>query len=148
MSMERTFTLCEAQDLLPLLDSLLQTAMRAHRQVTALDHELHDLISHILISGGVQVDPIHASRLRAERERSGQQLEDAVREIASSGAQLKDLEHGLLDFPCLYHGQIVLLCWKHGEDAIAHWHTTQEGFANRKPLDPSMYGTDSPPHVH
>lgn len=139
MSSERTFTLSEAQELLPLLDGLLQNAMRAHRRVEELDEEMQAVISHILLAGGVQVDPIHTSSMRSERERCAQQLEDATREIAASGVQIKDLEEGLLDFPCLLHGRVVLLCWKRGERAIEHWHGMQEGFANRKPLDPSMY---------
>lgn len=148
MSFDRTFTLSEAQDLLPLLDGLLQSAMRAHQRVEELDEQLQALISHILLAGGVQVDPVHTANLKVERERAAQQREDAVREIAASGVQLKDLDEGLLDFPCLLHGQVVLLCWKRGEQAIEHWHGTQEGFASRKPLDPSMYLRGPQGHVH
>jgi hypothetical protein len=146
MSIERTFTLSEAQALLPVLESLLQTAASAHQRAEEIDEELQALISRILLSGGVQVDPVRTSRLKAEREKLGQQLEDAVREIHATGAQVKDLEMGLLDFPCLLHGTVVLLCWKLGETAIEHWHGVQEGFANRKPLDPAMYPTDSRVH--
>jgi len=143
MSIERTFTLSEAQALLPVLDELTQGAMRAHQRVEEIDQEFQTLISHILLSGGVQLDPIRTSRLKAERDRSAQKLEDAVREIAASGVQLKDVELGLLDFPCLLNGVVVLLCWKVGESSIEHWHGLQEGYANRKPLDPSMYPNDS-----
>src|SRR5205807_10021214 len=31
---------------------------------------------------------------------------------------LKDLDIGLLDFPCEVDGQVVLLCWKLGEKSI------------------------------
>jgi len=146
MSLERTFTLSEAQALLPVLESLLQSAIAAHRRAEEIDEEMQALISRILLSGGVQVDPVRTSRMKAERERLGQRLEDAIREIAATGAQVKDLEMGLLDFPCLLHGAIVLLCWKLGEPAIEHWHGVQEGFASRKPLDPAMYPTDSRVH--
>jgi proline dehydrogenase len=88
MSFERTFTLGEAQQLLPALNSLLQTAMRAHRRVEEIEDELQTLISHILLAGGVQVDPLHTAALKTERERCAQQLEDAVREIAASGVPL------------------------------------------------------------
>ncbi|MGN6593788.1 MAG: DUF2203 domain-containing protein [Terriglobales bacterium] len=148
MSFERTFTLGEAQQLLPALNGLLQTAMRAHRRVEEIDDELQTLISHILLAGGVQVDPLHTAALKTERERCAQQLEDAVREIAASGVQLKDLDEGLLDFPCLLNGRVVLLCWKQGERTIEHWHGTHEGFANRKPLDPTMDPSDPQNRVH
>jgi len=147
MSIERTFTLSEAQALLPVLEELVQSAVGARQRLEQIDEEMQTLISRILLSGGVQVDPIYTSRLKAERERNAQRLEDAVQEIAASGVQLKDLELGLLDFPCLMNGSVVLLCWKLGEHAIEHWHGLQEGFANRKPLDPSMYPM-GPSRVH
>ena len=148
MSSERTFTLGEAQALLPVLSDLMQTAMRAQRQVEAMDQEMQALISRILLSGGIQVDPLHTGRLKSERERANQQVEDAVREIGASGAQVKDLDLGLLDFPYLLSGRLVLLCWKLGEPLIEHWHGVDEGYANRKPLDPSMYRSDSSPRIH
>jgi len=142
MSFDRLFTLTEAQALLPQLEGQLNRAARANREVEAIDEEMQTLISHILLAGGVQIDPIRTTRLRAERTRHAEQLEQALGAIAANGVQIKDLDEGLLDFPCLLQGQIVLLCWKRGEVAIEHWHGTHEGFANRKPLDPSMYPSD------
>ena len=48
---------------------------------------------------------------------------------------MKDLDIGLLDFPCQVEGRTVLLCWKLGEKGITHWHDPSEGFAGRKPID-------------
>jgi len=64
-----------------------------------------------------------------------QRVKDAVAEIHATGVQVKDLEIGLLDFPCRVEGETVLLCWKLGEQGITHWHGTEEGFAGRKPID-------------
>jgi hypothetical protein len=55
-------------------------------------------------------------------------------EIASIGVQVKDLDIGLLDFPCEVDGHVVLLCWKLGEKSITHWHGVSEGFVGRKPV--------------
>jgi hypothetical protein len=38
-------------------------------------------------------------------------------------------------------GETVLLCWKLGEKRITHWHSTDEGFAGRKPIDKRMTGS-------
>jgi hypothetical protein len=62
-------------------------------------------------------------------------VKDAVAEIDSIGVQVKDLDIGLLDFPCKVEGNIILLCWKLGEKGITHWHSVEEGFAGRKPID-------------
>ena len=64
-----------------------------------------------------------------------EEVKDALAEIDSIGVQVKDIDIGLLDFPCIVEGQVVLLCWKMGEDAITHWHSPEEGFAGRKPID-------------
>jgi hypothetical protein len=61
--------------------------------------------------------------------------QDALAEIDSTGVQVKDIDIGLLDFPCQVEGRTVLLCWKLGEKGITHWHSTSEGFAARKPID-------------
>ena len=75
------------------------------------------------------------ARRKAEREKAIQRAKDAVAEIDAAGVQVKDLDIGLLDFPCMVDGDVVLLCWKLGEKGITHYHGTSEGFAGRKPID-------------
>jgi hypothetical protein len=75
------------------------------------------------------------SRLRAESDKAIQRVKDAMAEIESIGALVKDLDIGLIDFPCVVDGNTVLLCWKMGEQRITHWHGTNEGFSARKPID-------------
>ena len=75
------------------------------------------------------------ARRKAEREKAIPRVKDALAEIDATGVQVKDLDTGLLDFPCKVEGLIVLLCWKLGESGITHWHDTSEGFAGRKPID-------------
>jgi hypothetical protein len=81
------------------------------------------------------VDVVPLARRKAERMKAEQRAKDALAEIDSIGVQVKDLDIGLLDFPCRVDGSIVLLCWKLGEKSITHWHGTEEGFAGRKPVD-------------
>jgi hypothetical protein len=58
-----------------------------------------------------------------------------VAEIDEIGVQVKDLDSGLLDFPCRLDDQVVLLCWRKGETSIEHWHTMESGFQGRQPVD-------------
>ena len=74
-----------------------------------------------------------------------QKIKDALAEIESTGAQVKDLEIGLLDFPCEVEDRIILLCWKLGEKAIAHWHGTDEGYRYRKPIDEKIANAGKKP---
>jgi hypothetical protein len=58
-----------------------------------------------------------------------------INRIEAHGCVVKDLDLGLLDFPSLREGRPIYLCWKAGETHLAHWHGTEEGFADRKPLN-------------
>ncbi|WP_158792324.1 DUF2203 domain-containing protein [Granulicella sp. L60] len=137
--MSKTFTLGEAQTLLPVVEALLRRAQTAGTKAAELEHEMQLLSHRIFLSGGMHVDVASAARRRAEREKAMQETRDTLSEIDSIGVQVKDLEQGLLDFPCMMDGRTVLLCWKLGETAITHWHTEEEGFEGRKPLD-SRFG--------
>ena len=132
---DRTFTLDEAQSLLPVLESLLRTAIHAKKIVDEADAEQQALQHRVFLNGGMFLDIVPLARRKAERAKAEQRAKDALAEIDSIGVQVKDLNIGLLDFPCEVEGQIILLCWKLGEKTITHWHGLQEGFAGRKPID-------------
>jgi hypothetical protein len=137
---ERTFTFDEAQSLLPVLESLLRTAMTARQSMEEVDAEFQSLQHRIFLNGGMFLDVVPLARRKAERMKAEQRIKDTLAEIDSIGVQVKDLDIGLLDFPCEIEGQIILLCWKMGEKAITHWHGVQEGFAGRKPVDQRITG--------
>jgi len=132
---DRTFTFDEAQSLLPVLESLLRTAIEGKKLIESVDAELQALAHRVFLHGGLSVDIVHMARRKAEREKSIQRVKDALAEIDATGVQVKDLDIGLLDFPCEVDGRTVLLCWKLGEKGITHWHGVSEGFAGRKPID-------------
>jgi hypothetical protein len=132
---DRSFTFDEAQSLLPVLESLLRAASDGKKLIEAVDAEFQELAHQVFLSGGLLVNIVQVARRKAEREKTIHRVKDALAEIDSTGVQVKDLDIGLLDFPCEVEGRIVLLCWKLGETGITHWHGTDEGFAGRKPID-------------
>jgi len=89
----------------------------------------------VYLAGGMKVDVAKVARQRAEIESHVQRVKESIAEIDSIGVQVKDLEAGLLDFPCRVDDQIVLLCWRMGETTIDHWHTMDSGFQGRQPID-------------
>jgi hypothetical protein len=131
----KTFTLDEAQSLLPVLESLLKRAIEGKLAAQQIEQGLAELARRIYISGGMMVDSAKVAGLRAELESHVQRVRESVAEIDSIGVQVKDLEAGLLDFPCRLEDEIVLLCWRMGESAIEHWHPTDTGFKDRQPVD-------------
>jgi hypothetical protein len=131
----RTFTLDEAQSLLPVLESLLKRALESKKAAEDIEAEITTLARRIYTSGGMRVDVAKVARQRAEVEGHMQRMRETVAEIDAIGVQVKDMDSGLLDFPCRIDEEIVLLCWRMGETAIEHWHTMDSGFKGRQPVD-------------
>lgn len=131
----KTFTLDEAQSLLPVLESLLKRAIDAKLSAEKIEQDLSEIARKIYLIGGMRVDVEAITAQRAELESAVKLARESVAEIDSIGVQVKDLETGLLDFPCRLDDQIVLLCWRMGEPTIEHWHTTDTGFKDRQPVD-------------
>lgn len=131
----KTFTLDEAQSLLPVLEALLKRARESKEAAESVESGLAGLSRRIYLSGGMRVDISSVARQRAEMESHLARVRESIAEIDSIGVQVKDLESGLLDFPFKLEDEVVLLCWKLGEPAIEHWHTMEAGFRGRKPVD-------------
>jgi len=132
---DRTFTLNEAQALLPVLESLLKTAIAGKNTAERIEHEFKSVSSRVFLNGGTLLDVTALAARKREKERVLQKIKDALAEIQATGVLVKDLEMGLLDFPCEVEHRTILLCWKLGETEIAHWHGTDEGYRFRKPID-------------
>jgi hypothetical protein len=59
-----------------------------------------------------------------------------VKELSKYGILIKDLNKGLIDFPCIRKtDEEVYLCYLYGEDTIKYWHSIEEGFAGRKHIE-------------
>ena len=131
----KTFTLDEAQSLLPVLESLLKRAIEGKQLAQQVESGLAEMVRRIYISGGMRADVTKVALLRAEMEGHVQRVRESIAEIDSIGVQVKDIDAGLLDFPCRLEDEVVLLCWRMGEPAIEHWHPADSGFRDRQPVD-------------
>jgi hypothetical protein len=78
------------------------------------------------------VDDLRLTRLRMQGLID--QMAAGVARIDGLGLTLRDIEHGLVDFPALVAGRQVWLCWQRGEAAVGWWHGLDSGFSSRRPL--------------
>ncbi|HZP05525.1 MAG TPA: DUF2203 domain-containing protein [Terracidiphilus sp.] len=131
----KTFTLDEAQSLLPVLESLLKRAMEGKQAAEEVESDLSGLAQRIYLSGGMRVNAASVAKQRSEMEDHLKRVRESIAEIDAIGVQIKDLDTGLLDFPFRLDDEIVLLCWRMGETSIDHWHTVEAGFQGRQPVD-------------
>jgi hypothetical protein len=118
-----------------VLESLLKRAIEGKRAAEEVESGLSEISRRIYLSGGMRVDASAIAKQRAALESHVQLIRESIAEIDSIGVQVKDLDAGLLDFPCRLDDQVVLLCWRMGEPAIEHWHPVDSGFKDRQPVD-------------
>ncbi len=131
----KIFTLDEAQALLPVVEALLNRATESKQAAAEIEEQLSELVRRIFANGGMMVNVSAVQKQKTTLEALVQRAKDAIEEIDAIGVQVKDLEVGLLDFPCLLEGETVLLCWKRGEPRIEFWHRVEDGFRGRQPID-------------
>jgi hypothetical protein len=111
------------------LHALLADLAEAEREVSVL--------RLIATSGADTANPDRArlgeveSRLRAVKT----DIREEIETMRATGALVKDLRHGLVDFFALHDEQLVFLCWHRGEDQIRYWHTIEGGFRGRRRLN-------------
>jgi len=127
---EKTFRLDEANAIVPRLHGLMERLQRGALR-------LHDEMSDLARSTGVEIASLTPDELLRQRPAARvlvEELDAVVQEIEASGAHLKDVQLGLVDFPAEKDGEVVYLCWQFGEPEVGFWHRMEDGFAGRKPL--------------
>lgn len=130
MRPKKTFLLDEANAIVPrfqlLMEKLQRGALRLNGEIEVLAREV-----------GVEPSALTPDDLLRNRPAARaliEELDAIVQEIEDSGAHLKDVQLGLVDFPSEREGEIVYLCWQFGEPEVAFWHRMEDGFSGRQPL--------------
>jgi hypothetical protein len=140
------FSRREAEELLPQIEESLKQAQAQKRILDALQEELSEASSRIMVLGGSIPAYSELRKKKSDRDLASNNVIEVLTQIQEMGCLVKDVDEGLIDFPCLIDGQEALLCWKRGERRIEYWHGLEEGFAGRKRIDadPSEGPTSGP----
>ncbi|MFN3681683.1 MAG: DUF2203 domain-containing protein [Nitrospira sp.] len=124
---ERLFSLSEANQLIPQLESLMATIQRGKAFLFRINQEIRRAASKASEGGGTPVGSHYIRTLHA--------VATSLHTIHELGVVVKDLDVGLCDFPHLRHGRVVYLCWKFGEKEIRWWHELTNGYNDRQPIE-------------
>jgi hypothetical protein len=131
--MTRFFDIDAANEALSEVAPLLATLADQRAELIRLRDRT--LAAHASTGGGsADIDDEEAQRIRLRMQGIVDQMAAAVAQIDKLGITLRDIEHGLIDFPALTGGRQVWLCWQLGEDTVAFWHELETGFGSRRPL--------------
>lgn len=126
-NIERTFTLSEANRLIPQLEAHLVAVGRSRILLARVKDEIKKASAKAQHGGGSYAGRIYISAL--------EQMSEHLQAIQEMGVLVKDLDIGLCDFPHHMDGRIVYLCWKRGEPEIRWWHDVHSGYSGRQPLE-------------
>jgi hypothetical protein len=132
----RLFTLEEAEAVLPEVRSILNQLRLQKKKVEALeDQKAVEQLTWLQPDGTVSPKAGDAIvRIERQQMKEAKQFTDLLRRVTDLGAQLKDLDAGLIDFFAMRGDDLVLLCWRDGEDRIGYWHDLESGFPGRRPI--------------
>jgi hypothetical protein len=124
--MPQYFTLQEANEALKIIRPLMDEVQVIRQKILENQPEAWPAIEKSAGNGG--------NRALSNLVQDFEKLDALVHQIQDTGAQIKDINTGLLDFSALKNGREVYLCWQHGEDDIQYWHEIEAGFAGRQPI--------------
>ncbi len=134
-----SWTLESANAAVPRVAALLKQARAIASTIREAQAQLNDIR---LIHGDQVLSPAGAGHqefslhLRQWQD-ARDELDHVIEAFTRLGAELKDIDTGLVDFRGKVGDRDAYLCWKEGETTITHWHELESGFTGRKPL-PSL----------
>lgn len=132
----KTFTVEEANALLPKVKPLIEQLQGLQLSITKTSQQLDELVAKVSAGNGYPIESLkqEIEQLTAHQLQLIEGFQSAFQQLEDLGCWLKDLNVGLIDFSGLRGGELILLCWKLGEDRIRFWHTLEDGYAGRQPL--------------
>ena len=130
--LRKFFSIEEANRLVPMIRIELTALQRIKREIDVKLRVLQQMRmdEH---EDGSESDPFF--RLECEIEFAQLEARTHMNNIINTGAELKDVDLGLVDFPAWKDGVEVLLCWRLGEEKISYWHGRDSGFMGRMPIE-------------
>lgn len=126
----RTFTVEQANRMLPLVRRIVRDIVDAHQAWTRA------VQSYETAATWTRADAPSSQlgSLESDVRRLAAEIEGYLVELRELSVDFKGFEQGLVDFPGEREGRVVCLCWKLDEDTVSFWHEVSDGYAGRQPI--------------
>jgi hypothetical protein len=119
-----TVDLTTAQQMLPLIKSIVCDIVTSRQAITKLTPEQERLERHR--RDLVWLERQRRYQVNEELAAAEKALSVAMTELTGLGVNLVDDEAGEVDFPTRINGRPAAFTWKLGEDAVRNWHYSGE----------------------
>ena len=126
----RTFTVEQANKMLPLVRRIVRDIVDTHRAWSTAVKAYEQAATWTRADSQVSA----LTPLEKEVHRLAAEIEGYLGELRELGVDFKGFEQGLVDFPGERDGRVICLCWKLDEDEVRYWHEVADGYAGRQPL--------------
>lgn len=124
--MAEIFSLEQANEVVVKIRPLVAELLELRQEILEKQPQVWPLVEKSAGNGG--------GKLASELVQDFDRIDRLVKAIHATGAILKDINSGLVDFLALREGREVYLCWRYDEPEIQYWHDIQAGFAGRQPI--------------
>ena len=125
--MRSYFTPEQVEELIPIVRKKIRRLQRLQQAVALIeDFEIE--------AEDEELEYHYNFQLEKEFHRLNYQFYCQLESIEKLGAIVKDIEWGVVDFPCQFQGREILLCWQLGEPQLQFWHELEDGYENRQPI--------------
>ena len=122
------FTIASANEKLPLVIAKFKTVTELKNEIMKIEQQLNASLSP-------QNTFEQYITIKQKLNSTVTKFYQAIEDLENTGAVIKGIDQGLLDFPSKRFDDEVWLCWKQGENEIKFWHEKDVGFNGRKPID-------------
>lgn len=136
----RIFTLEECNALIPSIEGRFGEldALRAQLAQVKRKMDVLEMIHGAQVLQTPSPDAREYKYLIEEVDRIKREFDSACGKILETGAHLKSVDEGLVDFFGVIEGRLVELCWKRGEERVEYFHHVGEGFQGRREIPAGM----------
>lgn len=138
MEVGKLFTVEEANQLLPRIQPLLGDIRDAIAEMREAEAQVSVLVQQHKeehLDQATNPDRAHYWGLVKKTRALEEQVQNLLDDVRFLGAEVKDIDLGLIDFRHQRGGEVVYLCWRLGEASIGYWHDLKTGFAGRRPIE-------------
>jgi hypothetical protein len=122
----KLFNLEQANAALTVIRPLIKQILEVRQAILARQPEIWPVLEKAAGNGG--------NKATSQVEREFERLDALVHRVQETGALLKDINTGLVDFLSIREGHEVFLCWQYDESEVSYWHDLNAGFAGRQPI--------------
>jgi hypothetical protein len=135
MTDSRHFSIEQANASLPLVGSIVSDMVALSRAMVSR----RELLSQVKGQRSEGEQSIYDEELQDVEDClkvDAERLKSYVDELADLGVHVRSMSDGVVGFPAVFKDRQVYLSWKLGEPCVEFWHGQDEGFEDRRPLEP------------